>query len=192
MSALEAFPLYKDGKCLVRDMKALAQKVVSERTNRGLRLTREQHEDLIHHLIVIQIEEAQHGYDEAKDRAAEKGRTPTFSDYITVILRFRIIDWLRHEFDDWRYGTRYEIVSLNDALMARVAEESHAALPAPSVNQALLTPEARRTYVRLAEPLHARTTTMEELGERYGWPRREISRLLRRLAVELEQAGALA
>jgi hypothetical protein len=193
LSATEAFPLHKDGQCLVRDMKALAQKVITERTNRGLVLTREEHEDLLHHLILVQIEEANGRYDPAKDRALEKGREATFSDYVTVILRFRVIDWLRHERSDWRSSRRFDTVPLDDTLMERLAAVvDEAQFAAPSVNQALLTPEARQTYARFAIPLHDRETTMEELGERYGFSRREVSRRLDRLAEELQQNGAAA
>lgn len=163
----------------VDDVPALARKAMDARLNEfGAHLTPQDKEDALAYLIATAWE---------LSRSYDKKLGPAYSTYCFRMLKLRLVDWYRMTFGDARYGGGPRLVAGVEELERIAVEVELVQDVLVELGSVALSPDGRRTFERIAKPMLEEGLTKDQIAERLGFDRREISELLKALHQELQE-----
>lgn len=161
----------------VDDVPALARKALDARLNEfNAHLTPQDKEDALAFLIATAWE---------LSRSYDRKLGPSYSTYCFRMLKLRLVDWYRTTFGDARYGGGpIQHASMEE--LERIAVEVELVQDVlVQLGSVALSPDARRTFERIAKPMLEEGLSKEQMADRLGWERRVVSDLLKELHAEL-------
>jgi len=157
----------------LRDAEALAWKTVYRAG--GKYWPREDQEDAVAFLLATAWQLSL-TYDEKRDRAVEKGRRPTFSDYCAEILRRRLVDFTRKTLGD----------PGSDPGPLSFRSTGSSTTPQPGdIDWTILSPIGKATLLGIAVPL-SRGATVTEIGRETGLSTNFIQKQMQSLRAEIQ------
>ena len=163
----------------VRDVPALAQKVLDSRlTEWGATLSPHDREDALAYLVATAWE---------LERSFNENLGLAYSTYCFRMLKLRLVDWYRATFGDSRYGNGVQPRATEEELSRIAVEVELVQDVLVQLGSVALSPDARRTFERIAKPMLEEGLTKEQIADRLGWDRRDVSDALKLLAVELKE-----
>jgi hypothetical protein len=168
------FPLHD-----VDDVPALARKALDTRLNEwGAHLSPHDREDALAFLIATAWE---------LGRSYREDLGLAYSTYCFRMLKLRLVDWYRSTFGDSRYDNGVRPQASVDELERIAVEVELIQDVFVQLGSVALSPNARMTFERIAKPMLEDGLTKEQVADRLGWDRRDVTDLLRQLRVELEE-----